>query len=477
MAQEPDHLGDFIRNKLNSSGPNEGGWDAPDPGVRAELLSQLTSGAVFTSAAVSLKLVAWAASVLIGVVAVAGYLASDHIDSLNQQTQAQHEQIQDMQLEIDSLIDRYEGDVADMQNGLRLVEQQRDSVRQAARTWQYIAEDQQQTLGYFQQMVQKQAVSIQKAENKFGDSVSQQVLAGEEVEVSLPNDLIPLPWQNAPLPYSLGTASPNVQLGFDPFTIKPSRIEIGYQASWKSQNLAATWRFENLRHASGGEEDQQKWMQMHGLDVGIPLRRNLWIRTGLKVGRLNVDQSYNLTVAYDNQREFSLRDSLYANDLTLTKSTLYGESEEEIRILLARRGDLRDDELIEVSLQESYTRRLVQVPLGLSYFHGENRLQWWIQAGVQWNHLRGYNYELTANVETEGRFIKLEHRHSRQRPSYHKQYLSTYGGVGLNYQLTRHVHVRGGLSYQFELLGPISNTLSNSNRIGTAIELGVYRRF
>ena len=235
--------------------------------------------------------------------------------------------------------------------------------------------------------------------------------------------------------------------------------------------------FEQQRVISETLQSNRISTNAHGVNFAYSFKRNWWFRAGIRSVSFDFQNAYSMSVAYDGTNERPLSDGTISNELALRPSTSYSELRSTIPLIFEPIQRLDDEATLEVRILDRHQFNYLQIPFGVDYFYGTSKLKWLIQGGFQWNRISSDGYYFTSFFEVERRPILIDERQISIGSNVgSKQFFSTYGGLGLDYEIFKNWHARAAFNYHYNF---IQNTINliNSTKSGTTFKLGLNYRF
>lgn len=466
---------DFLRNKLNEFEESNDGWDRPDAGVWERAQGQIIAAPKST---LKPKSLVWA-GVLALLLLMAGYTwhLQQQLADLQSDLKTQHEKLTQQQL---LAKENHNAEMRELTSAHEKLQSANASITKKNEGLEKLVKQQQATISSLKTNYQ----SLQKTNHK-ADKTS---IAGiQPIETA---DLAVIESQN-PKAVSLEnmTLLPAKAIALEsselPTLVVPvktvlpqkhwPKFEVGYEYALLGLKIPVQADFKDL-NAISTPASKTVFTHAHGVYFAYSPKRNWFVRTGLRTAQMTLEQSQESGVYYDKSSEYLKPNGTTANDISLAVRTPYSELESEITLDIPQDANLKTGDWLVFGTYERLRQRYYQVPLGISYFHGNKRLQWQLQGGMQWNKVVFDDYFLKAYVWSKTKVLPVDKVKVLTKDVPSTQYLSAYAGIGLNYQLTQSWHLRSGLAYCFEF-NDKSNEFSNSQKIANAFSLGLNYRF
>jgi hypothetical protein len=214
-----------------------------------------------------------------------------------------------------------------------------------------------------------------------------------------------------------------------------SRFQIGYEFGILETKTIQETKYEDFTKTSQKDEFNQHLTISNGLQFAYAINEKWWLQIGVRYGQSTWEEDLNFNSIYDKSGEYLQGNGHIGNSFTLKSSGTISDTESQISVEITNAADLKSGDLIISDLVSKAEISWLQIPLGIEYRFGENRLNYSLQSGINLNqikskseitdgHIRSYNSELLIN--------KIEYNDK----NYTKQFLEGYLGVGIHYDIT-----------------------------------------
>jgi hypothetical protein len=255
------------------------------------------------------------------------------------------------------------------------------------------------------------------------------------------------------------------------------QFELGYTFSRMAVELPVSRGFNSQRLVSETIESNHVYTNSHGIHFGYSPVKNLWIRTGLRTATLEINRNSTLALAYDKTNERIQPGGIVTNELILNTRTSFTEIRSSIDISFNNNLLLSQGDLLEVRLKDYIKLDYLQIPLGLEYHQGLDKLKFIIQSGIQWNQIQFGDYRFFTSLKAKDRPIPVNRGIvlSKEIPS--ENYFSMYAGLGLDYNFLKQFHIRSGFKYNYNFINTQTPGISNAGKTAMDYELGMFYRF
>ncbi|GJM33567.1 MAG: hypothetical protein DHS20C18_25680 [Saprospiraceae bacterium] len=479
MEDKNNNLGDFFRKKFDDFDESGGDWMRPDRAVRDEVLQQIdVSGAAKPNYA-KFILIAIIGLFLLATFGYIFYLQQQVVD-LKTALQIQNEQSEASNMAVASLEKKYLNEKTRLLLKSEQLQCSNDELVQREKDLDGLMQSQQSAVLQLQEenrILQKKindSVLTPIAKNNVLDEVAD--AKENKLKMNLVQKLPALlinPFtfnENYPLKLSLPTQ-------IRPLKSNRKRFEIGYEYALLGFDMAINRTFENQRLASESAQTNKISTPSHGFYFAWSPKKNWWIRTGLRNTSIQLQRRFVLGLAYNRTNETTRPGEPIRNELLLKTSTAFTEIKSAFDISIERGQELQEGDLLEVRIQDHLSLKYMQIPLGIEYFYGSGKLTWLFQGGFQYNRISFGDYRFITTVEARGRILPVDRRRILSQAFSNKQFLSTYAGLGLDYQIFNGWHARGSFNYHYNIIKNSTNEFPGSSKRGTALKLSLNYRF
>lgn len=275
------------------------------------------------------------------------------------------------------------------------------------------------------------------------------------------------------------------------------KFEVGYQLGIRGKMTEVIEYVERQGVITNKVKDKFLVSHVHGLNIGISPVKNFWIKTGAHVGNMDLHQKHNAKFIYNSNTPATVNRQAYTNTNEINYLSRLGiyTLEENIALLVDAQGTQNGDQ-VDLDFQTNLVLTYLQIPLEFNYIHGKKRLQALFQLGGTWN-LLNYQYYMHGfeTIQSNQSRTYLMDKNSRESKGVSMGYWGLHAGVGLNYNISKHLVLQGlcsyeyyfkesplkqGLTYSSQFLQPgqtVRNTAGISSNMGFGIKLGLNYRF
>ena len=250
-----------------------------------------------------------------------------------------------------------------------------------------------------------------------------------------------------------------------------SRFQIGYELGILETKTIQETEYEDFTKTSQKDDLNQHLTISNGLRFAYAINEKWWLQIGVRYGQSTWKEDLNFSSIYDKSGEYLQGNGHTGNSFTLKSSGTISETESQISVEITNATDLESGDLIISDLVSKAEISWLQIPLGIEYRFGENRLNYSLQSGINLNqikskseitggHIRSYNSELLIN--------RIEYNDK----NYTKQFLEGYLGIGVHYDITP--SFAASANYNLRISPYSSKDLSLINR---GLQIGINYSF
>jgi len=231
---------------------------------------------------------------------------------------------------------------------------------------------------------------------------------------------------------------------------KKVKFEVGYQLGIRGGMTEVIEYVERQGFITNQVKDKLLVSHVHGLNIGISPVKNLWIKTGVHIGNMNLHQTHNVKFIYNsNSSASTVTSAAYANDINNLSFIGISTINKNIETLSNTQGTVNGDEL-KLDFQSNLVLTTLQIPLEFNYTYGKKKLQALFQLGGQWNLLnyQYYIHDFEAKITNQENLSLSDDSGGKPEVS-SVQYWGLHAGIGLNYNISKHLTFQGVFSYEY----------------------------
>lgn len=478
MNEQNDNFDEFLRKKIHELDASKDGWDRPDAKVWAQAQKEILPYPSMKKRRGLGWIISLALLLLLTFGGILFYL-NRQVNRLKKTTLVQQEILAQTK---DQLTNKY-------LNEQQLAQVEREQEAQEKK-WEAEKYQLEQQVKKQQAQIQRLETLVQQQQNKllsavdatWSANVPAQALIAQSQEENLQQDIRAL----FKAPTQLKAFTPNDQANlhsvaspvFD--TKQPGRRpkwEVGYTYGLQDLNFPTTGDFFGEKSKSYLIGDNIQHAGTYGSTLGFAPAKKLWLQIGFRRTKATVNRSWKVDGYYDKSTEYEKPDGSRGNDLSFGLRSPYSEVSGAIKIEVPEEADLESGNWFGALVDEQLELTYYQIPVGIAYVLGENRLQWRLQGGLQWNWMNFKGYELSSEIAIADGPLAIDKIELGTQPENNTQFLGMYAGLGIDYRIGPHWYANFGLAAQYGFLSTSTQDFSTADLITREIKLGLNYRF
>lgn len=481
MDNKNHNLEDFLRKKLGEFDDSNDGWDKPDPEVWNSAKAEIP---VFGNA----KPFALKGLLIGGFCAILFFLGGyiHHLQKENKDLKIalnnQKEQLDDIARTVATLTEKRSKETAEWNSQNEKLERENNKIFKQKDDLENIIQKQEKTIASQKNNIQAKGISktpgFLNAKNNIPLPSETQVVDNlkKEKNPELQNIAVLSlkTFETTPSQFPI-LKTPIIPISAPKKTF--NKFEIGYEYGIPNIKIQSKRAFDDLKATSEGLTNEVFNGKSHGVYFAFSPKQNLFIKTGIRKASFDIKQTYKTGLFYDKSKEYIKDDGKIGNDFDLNLNTSYSDQRSTIAITVPSDVNLKSDDVLFFTIYENQNIESYQVPLGLQYFIGNQRFSWFMEGGVQWNKLVFSNYQLKTIVEDSKSKEFVVDKIEFDSDSFSKQFLSVYGGLGFNYQLTTHWQLRTTYLVNYILINKQSTDFSKADLTSRSFNMSLNYRF
>lgn len=256
-------------------------------------------------------------------------------------------------------------------------------------------------------------------------------------------------------------------------SFKNSKLFFGYELGMVNYGLFIKRSFANQSTIAPEYETQRFKINLHGLTIAYSPVKNLWIRSGIRYSKTDFKSNYSLAFLYDEENEYVTSEGDNANELSLNTATNFIESSNQFEMIFDENTEINQSDLIALDAEEFQKVSYLQIPLGIDYSIGGNRLMGLVHLGINYNWIKFNNYSYKADLSFDNSELIFETNPNYENSSSTMSFLGSYIGLGLSFEVIKNIRTQVSLDNNFSFNG--KNNLSKRN--GTNLRFGLNYQF
>lgn len=444
---------EFFKNKLNEPNDSNDNWDMPDDAVWGNAKKEFLTPADISSNNRKYFLMALVLLLILGLGAIA-YWQNLQLEKVKSVVEVQRETIEKVQKEKTELNQKLEKTVASFNDKSELFEIEKDNLIEGNKNLAKQIRRQEEKV---RELIAEKDNPVLAEKNKLANELNDEpeVLPSKLDEIkSAPIDLKLIePLATLSLPAMKNTQRvylyiPNSQEinvakhhSFD--------FEIGYEYAQVNMSLSQGDKFNKEKYGYFSE-NHFDFEATHGVHLAFSPIKSLFVKTGFRKSKAAFVNKGSQVLKYDKEKEYEKPGGGWGNDIVLETGNPFSGGSNDIGIVVSEGDEIESEESLKIDFEDQFEFDFYQIPFGLEYYIGKKSLQLQLQLGGQWNRMVFSDFKFSASVDDEKEIIvdKVE-LNSKEIEA--KQFVSTYAGLGLNYRLAKHLHIRTSLNYDFNM--------------------------
>ncbi|MFK7936471.1 MAG: hypothetical protein AB8G22_23350 [Saprospiraceae bacterium] len=294
----------------------------------------------------------------------------------------------------------------------------------------------------------------------------------------------PLPNSLSPLVFNHHTDSAlqvpeirNIPLKKSPKVAPGQRFEAGLKLSFLPYSVPISSNIANVGSIQGNSEDYEGITDISGLKLGIGLRPNLYLQTGIRPANFGLINTSISGIIYDKSSEFTRSNGTVANNIILESRTSFSDVDQSITVEIPAGTELETGDLLLMTLTNFQNVDFLQIPLGISFFQGKKRWQLEYMGGLIYNFVDASNYDIQAEFQANNIDIPVGDIRIINEDNASSHFLTAYLGIGANYRLSNRWHARANLTIEDNSHNFDSKQFFRFNDVGVGLNFSLNYRF
>ncbi len=256
-----------------------------------------------------------------------------------------------------------------------------------------------------------------------------------------------------------------------------NKFEVGLNYSSTNFEIPLSYDFEKLEKEDFGKKDWSFPLKFTGgeFHLAYKVRPRFWITTGVRRTTGGFEKSFSDKLIYDKSGEYLDDEGKTINEFYITTQSGFGDAGSTINFEIPNGTAIDDGDFLETKWNYSQQYKFTQIPIGVNYFMGKNKFQWFFKGGFGWNKVSFGEYFVEAQLSYDDEIFPVQEDKSSKADEVSSQFLNGFGGVGLNYQLTPNWNVRTSFTLEKNFIQ--KNEILTSNSLSKTFEIGLNFRF
>lgn len=227
-------------------------------------------------------------------------------------------------------------------------------------------------------------------------------------------------------------------------------VEVGYEYRFQVMDFSSTLNIIELETESDNFRTKNRFVSLHGLTLGIPLKNNWSIQTGVRFSNGDLDYKQEAMSIYDSANEYTLPDGTIVKSLNIEQETPFSKTNTTVQLLFDANDRLADNEEFQWETYGQQGQRTIQIPLGINYEIGIKKWRLLAGVGVQWNRIKLGEVDYRMDFDNQNQqFQTLTSDTETQSNISNFKYFSTFATTGLQYQFTQKWSAQATVGYNY----------------------------
>lgn len=255
------------------------------------------------------------------------------------------------------------------------------------------------------------------------------------------------------------------------------RSEIGIDFIHRNFEMPLEYDFEKLEKEDYGKKDWSFPINTRGFQVRLSFEffSNLWLTSGWRRTRGGFDKIFSDKLIYDKSSEYINDKGETVNEFDITTQSSFSDSGSTINFEIPDGTSINNGDFILTDWNYAQEYTFTQIPLGINYFIGKNKLKWNLQGGIGWNRVTFSEYFEKTQLSYDNEFLPIKNDGKTKRNEFKTRFMNIYGGVGFDYALNKYWMIRSAFIFEKNFLQ--KDPILDSNSISKGFNLGLSHRF
>ena len=494
MADDKNNLENFFKNRINDFDESNDGWDLPDENAWGNAQVHFPSRPLKKTLDWKLGALILLAFAMIGAGSYIYFLKKDlakkstELELTTLGLENYNSIITNLEKEIEVAKDALNKEKNNTQNAISSLTQQQQQQQQQQISTQTIF-NQKKTIQVLQIEKQKLRQELILTQVNLDDKNESDYLSNEifvpEFPTKEPNEFLE---NNMPIASSflkLENDFPKLKLDiksefkviFPKQKKRRSQFEVGINYTSMSFEIPWIYDFKKLEKEDFGKKDWSFPLKFTGgeFHLAYNIRPRFWITTGLRRTTGGFEKSFSDKLIYDKSGEYLDDEGKTINEFDITTQSGFGDAGSTINFEIPNGTPIDDGDFLETKWNYSQQYKFTHIPIGVNYFMGKNKFQWFFKGGFGWNKVSFGEYFVEAELSYDNEIFPIKENKSSQENKVSSQFINGFGGTGLNYKLTPNWNIR--TSFTLEKNFVQKNKILTSNSLSKIFDIGVNFRF
>jgi hypothetical protein len=257
------------------------------------------------------------------------------------------------------------------------------------------------------------------------------------------------------------------------------RFALGYEYSRQKWDMPINRTFAEQRLVSENGRNENISTNVHGLNFAFSPKQNWWIKSGLRFTQFNIENTYNMGLAYSATNEITDPISrTTTNTLNVKTFTPFSISDNSVTVLFEEDREPEEGSLLEYQAEDNLSINSWQIPIGLERQFNTGRTFLFIQGGIQLNSISIKEHTFRTSIsDSERNPLNIVRESVDAQDVSNKLFLNIYGEFGIEQPIFQEWYLRAAINYNYNFLKNNGSNITNQSKTGTAFRLGLNYRF
>jgi hypothetical protein len=257
------------------------------------------------------------------------------------------------------------------------------------------------------------------------------------------------------------------------------RFALGYEYSRQKWDMPINRTFAEQRLVSENGRNENISTNVHGLNFAFSPKQNWWIKSGLRFTQFNIENTYNMGLAYSATNEITDPISrTTTNTLNVKTFTPFSISDNSVTVLFEEDREPEEGSLLEYQAEDNLSINSWQIPIGLERQFNTGRTFLFIQGGIQLNSISIKEHIFRTSIsDSERNPLNIVRESVDAQDVSNKLFLNIYGEFGIEQPIFQEWYLRAAINYNYNFLKNNGSNITNQSKTGTAFRLGLNYRF
>ena len=223
------------------------------------------------------------------------------------------------------------------------------------------------------------------------------------------------------------------------------------------------------------ESSKKLQLNWPAINISKKLYKNFYVSLGGGITKTLGSLDNQLTVPYDRNNDNIIDRELIANRSSITSENTFEINDLALVYTRYPQDEWSESEKLVLFFNESFEYNGFQIPISLDYYQSNNRIQWYIKAGVNITLLTVIHELSQFDLITlnEDVFIRDFNIVNSEVSENKIQYITPFTVVGINHRITNAWSIRTGIQSNFDWF---SKKLIEDSKVRLSLSFGINYR-